>query len=296
MVAHRHGVTTSSSSASLQIPAQPEEHHQGRPPRPAPLPVPSPIINPERGTDGATQTQAPRPPRACSAPGPLKSCWDLDMKVALLLVSIAGAVILLLLYWLLRLRHRLRMARGIPALEYYRFYHAAAYTLKPPGVPPAPPDKNGNMPDFSAPIQTTAPAPKFTSVDPPPPLLPPVSAPAPPRAPPPPLLPLPPPPVVLRTPPTPPPPLPLPLLGPTSWSATSTPEAPPHPPVPPTPPFLAPPGAHAATPPSRHASWGGGSGTSDVADVYSRIGAFRTSRLSSLSGLTQVVLFEHSSL
>lgn len=47
-----------------------------------------------------------------------------------------------------------------------------------------------------------------------------------------------------------------------------------------------------ATPPSPHLSWGA---CSD-ADVYSRIGAIRPSRLSSLSNQSKVILFEHSSL
>ncbi|CAL8276439.1 unnamed protein product [Merluccius merluccius] len=210
-MATNHEVT--SSGASLQIPTQHEHHRHPGHPKPTRLLVPSPIINPKRGTDGATQTQAPKPPRACSTPGSLKTCWNLDMKVAVLLVTIAGAVILLLLYRLLRLRHRLRMARCQPALEYYRFYHGATYTLKHPEVPPASPSKNGNIPDAS-------------------------------------------------------------------------------PPQPPTPPFLTLPVSH-ATPPSPHMSWVAGS---DVVEVYSRIGAFRPSRLSSISSSTQVVLFEHSSL
>ncbi|XP_028319050.1 uncharacterized protein LOC114473553 [Gouania willdenowi] len=45
-------------------------------------------------------------------------------------------------------------------------------------------------------------------------------------------------------------------------------------------------------PPSPHLSWGA---CSD-ADVYSRIGAFRPSRLSSQSSQSTVILFEHSSL
>ena len=103
-MATNHEVT--SSGASLQMTTQHEHHRHLGHPKPTRLQVPSPIINPKRGTDGATQTQAPKPPRACSTPGSLKTCWNLDMKVAVLLVTIAGAVILLLLYRLLRLRHR----------------------------------------------------------------------------------------------------------------------------------------------------------------------------------------------
>lgn len=93
------------------------------------------------------------------------------------------------------------------------------------------------------------------------------------------ITPLPPPPVPS------PPPLPLP----------PPPVLPPPLSIPPTPPVLAFP-LHLpmihTTPPSPHLSWGA---CSDV-DVYSRIGAFRPSRLSSLSTHSKVILFEHSSL
>ena len=63
------------------------------------------IINPKRGMEGSPQT--PQPPKTCGSPGHAgKSCWSLDMRVAVLLVTLAGAVILLLLYKLLQLRHR----------------------------------------------------------------------------------------------------------------------------------------------------------------------------------------------
>ena len=103
-MAANHGVT--SRSVPLQIPPRPEHlTRRPGPPESGPLPVPSPIINPERD-DGATPTRAPRPPGACSTPGPLRPCWNLDLKVAVLLVTVAGGLILLLLYRLLRLRHR----------------------------------------------------------------------------------------------------------------------------------------------------------------------------------------------
>lgn len=99
-----HQVT---SSTSLQIPPQPKiavlrNRH------PIPLDNVQPIliraiINPKRGMEGPLQT--PQPPRACSSPAG-KSCWSLDVRVAVLLVTLAGAVILLLLYRLLQLRHR----------------------------------------------------------------------------------------------------------------------------------------------------------------------------------------------
>ncbi|CAL8387030.1 unnamed protein product [Boreogadus saida] len=273
-MAANHEVT--SSSVPLQIPARSDPTNS----LPVPVPDPSPIINPKREVAaGATQTQAPRPPGACGPPGPYRPCWSLDLKVAVLLLTVAGALILLLLYRLLRLRHRLQMARSRPSLEYYRFYHAAGYTLKHPPPAPAPPGHNGNTPDVHAPIQTMTPPPTSTFILPSPP----ASTPPPPPPPPPlPLLPLPPPPVVLRTPPTAPPPL---ILRP-----RPSPEVPrPHSS---TPPYRTPPARH-ATPPSPHSSWGAGS---DVAEVYARIGAFRPARLSSLSGHTQVILFEHSSL
>ena len=62
------------------------------------------IINPI-GMDGPLQT--PQPPRTCGSPGGSgRSCWSLDARIAVLLVALAGALILLLLYKLLQLRHR----------------------------------------------------------------------------------------------------------------------------------------------------------------------------------------------
>ncbi|KAM8743061.1 uncharacterized protein AB9X84_017504 [Acanthopagrus schlegelii] len=250
-----HQVT---SSTSLQIPPQP---------RTAVLRNPTPfetvqhglvqaIINPKRGMDGPLQT--PQPPKYCSSPGPAgKSCWSLDVRVAVLLLTLAGAVILLLLYRLLQIRHRLRLARARNALEYHSFFHTATYTLKHPAPCQDLPAKNGTIAEAMPPIQTvTAVTPTV-------------------------ITPLPPPPVPF------PPPLPLPLPPP--------PVLPPPPSIPPTPPVLAFP-LHLpmihTTPPSPHLSWGA---CSDV-DVYSRIGAFRPSRLSSLSTHSKVILFEHSSL
>ncbi|XP_077479790.1 uncharacterized protein LOC144091379 [Stigmatopora argus] len=89
---------------------------------------------------------------------------------------------------------------------------------------------------------------------------------------------------------------PLPPLPVALSASMPLPSAPVHPSVPSlqmTPPFLAPTAAvdHtvAASP---HLSWGA---CSDV-DVYSRIGTYRPSRLSSLSTNSKVILFEHSSL
>lgn len=63
------------------------------------------IINPKHGMEGPLQT--PQPPKTCSSPGPAgKSCWSLDVRVAMLVLTLAGVVILLLLYRLLQMRHR----------------------------------------------------------------------------------------------------------------------------------------------------------------------------------------------
>jgi hypothetical protein len=100
MAAHRE---VTSSSVPLLTPPRPDPTNS----LPVPVPDPSPIINPKRGVAaGATQTQAPQPPGACGPPGPYRPCWSLDLKVAVLLLTVAGALILLLLYRLLRLRHR----------------------------------------------------------------------------------------------------------------------------------------------------------------------------------------------
>ncbi|KAK5609498.1 hypothetical protein CRENBAI_007212 [Crenichthys baileyi] len=203
------------------------------------------------------ELQTPKPSRSRSSPGAAgKSCWSLDLRVAVLLVTLAGALVLLLLYKLLQLRHRLRLARARHALEYNSFYHSATYRLKQPTACREISTKNGMIPEDTAPIQTITAvtssviSPLVTS----PPILPlppaPVQPPPPVHRPP----SLPPTPRVLSL------PLPLPLIH--------------------------------TTPPSPHLSWGA---CSD-ADVYSRIGAFRPSRLSSLSSQSTVILFEHSAL
>ncbi|KAG8010891.1 hypothetical protein GBF38_010188 [Nibea albiflora] len=250
-------------STSLQIPPQPGTAvHRSR--RPTLLDTVHPVlfqavINPKRGMEGSPQT--PQPPKSCSSPGPGgKSCWSLDFRVAMLLMTLAGAIILLLLYRLLQLRHRLKLARASHALEYYSFFHTSTYTLKHPTPCQELPTKNGTVPEATLPVQTvTAVTPTVITPLPPPA----VTSPPP--------LPLPPPPVL------PPPPI----------------NAPPA--LPPTPSVLAfplPLPVIHTTPPSPHLSWGA---CSD-ADVYSRIGAFRPSRLSSLSNHSKVILFEHSSL
>ncbi len=155
---------------------------------------------------------------------------------------------------------RLRLASARHALEYHSFFHTATYTLKQPASCQDLPAKNGTVREATPPVQTVNPVtPTVIAPLPPPPV------------PSPPPLPLPPPPVL------PPPPLHTP------------------PSLPPTPPVLAVPltlPVIHTTPPSPHMSWGA---CSD-ADVYSRIGAFRPSRLSSISNQSKVILFEHSSL
>nr|XP_020479070.1 formin-1-like [Monopterus albus] len=206
--------------------------------------------------EGPLQPQTPQPPKICSSPGPAgKSCWNLDVKVVVVLVTLAGAVILLLLCRLLQLRHRLRLARAMHPLEYHSFYHTATYTLKHPAPCQDLPAKNGTVPEATPPLTTVTPI-AITPLPPPlvlsPPPLPPPLVLSPPPLPLPPSLVLPPPPSPFLA-----LPLPLPVIHP--------------------------------TPPSPHLSWGA---CSD-ADVYSRIGVFRPSRLSNPS---KVILFEHSSL
>lgn len=98
-----HQVT---SRTSLQIPPQPILRNLHRILRDTDQPVlVQVIINPKRGMEGPLQT--PQPPTTCSSPGPAgKICWSLDVRVAMLLLTLAGVVILLLLYRLLQLRHR----------------------------------------------------------------------------------------------------------------------------------------------------------------------------------------------
>ncbi|XP_041666201.1 max-binding protein MNT isoform X2 [Cheilinus undulatus] len=215
------------------------------------------IINPKRGMEGTFQT--PQTPRTCSSPGSAgKSCWSPDVRVVVLLVTVAGVVILLLLYRLLQLRHRLRMARARHALEYHSFFHSATYTLKHPDPRLDLPTKNGSIPDTTPPVLTVPPTATVAPLPPPPTSsLPPLPLPPPPVLPPPPL----------HAPPSLPPPAPV-LTFPLPLPVIHT------------------------TPPSPHLSWGA---CSDV-DLYSRIGAYRPSRLSSISNQSKVILFEHSSL
>lgn len=153
----------------------------------------------------------------CRTPNLPHVCWDFELSLAVVLMALAGILILALLYWVLLLRHRLRVAQAGNTLEYFGFYHMAQYDLKEPNLP-----------------------------------------------------------VVTPSLPSPPPPVPQPPVHVT----------------PPPPPMLnaSAPIIH-TTPPSPHPSCGAGS----YAEVYSRIGVLRPSRLSSVSQ-TQVILFEHSAL
>ncbi|KAL1253045.1 hypothetical protein QQF64_017738 [Cirrhinus molitorella] len=144
-------------------------------------------------------------------------CWDFELSLAVVLMVLAGILILALLYCVLLLRHRLRVAQAGNSLEYFGFYHMAQYDLKEPSLP-----------------------------------------------------------VVTPSLPSPPPPAPQP-----PFHVTPTPK----PML-----YLSTPIIH-TTPPSPHPSCG----TSSDAEVYSRIGVLRPSRLSSVSQ-TQVILFEHSAL
>ncbi|KAG7499518.1 hypothetical protein JOB18_040808 [Solea senegalensis] len=233
-------------SVRLQIPSQPSpEPVLLDPVRPVLVPG---VISPEHRMERNVQPQTPQSPRSCgSAGGP---CGSLDMRVTAILLTLAGAVILLLLYRLLQLRHRLKVVSARHALQYHGFYRTATYTFKHPAPTQDLPLKNGTVRDATLPVQTV------TTITPLPPPPPPEPGPPPPLLPPPPLRP---PPALPETPPLLPLPLPLPVIH--------------------------------TTPPSPHLSWGA---CSDV-DVYSRIGTFRASRLSSLSNQSKVILFEHSS-
>ncbi|XP_055009811.1 uncharacterized protein LOC110159941 [Boleophthalmus pectinirostris] len=220
------------------------------------------FTNPKRGMD-VSHSATPGP-----SPCPGREGSNGDVILAVLLVTVAGVAVLLLLYRLLQLRHRLKMARARHALEYYGFYHSATYRL--PHVP--------LYEDEAKTGTKTCPGPGPALVHTVTPLTPPTL-------------------VVTSLPPVPPPPMtcPPPEQAPPLYQTTPFEEATPLiiPPlvVPSTPSLLLPPVRH-VTPPSPHLSWGA---CSDV-ELYSRIGAYRSSRLSSLSSQSRVILFEHSSL
>lgn len=66
------------------------------------LPLVQAVVDPKEGMDRPVQSQ--QPSKSCTSTG--KSCWSLDMRAAMLLLTLAGVVILLLLYRMLQLRHR----------------------------------------------------------------------------------------------------------------------------------------------------------------------------------------------
>lgn len=155
---------------------------------------------------------------------------------------------------------RLNLVWAGNPLEYSGCYHSATYTLRQPTSCQDLPVKNGILTENVSSIQTvTAVTPAVSAPALPSPVTPQLCLPLPshPVLPPPPLHAAP---FLPSTPRVLSFPLPLPVIG--------------------------------TTPPSPHLSWGA---CSDV-DVYSRIGAFRPSRLSSLSSQSTVILFEHSAL
>lgn len=95
------------SRTSLQIPPQPVLPDSEEIPRDADQTyLAQSIISPKHGLEVPLQTASP-PPKACSSPGPAgTSCWNLDVRVAVLVLTLAGVVIVLLLYRLLQMRHR----------------------------------------------------------------------------------------------------------------------------------------------------------------------------------------------
>lgn len=206
-------------------------------------PVVRAVVNPKRGQEMS---------RPAPSPCPGKEGADVNMKLAVLLVTLTGLAVLLLLYRLLQLRHRLKMARAKHALEYYGFYHSATYRLR-------------HIPLFEDDAESS------TKPGPDPAL---VQALAPPTV------------VVTSLPPVPSPPLTR-LRPEQATPHFSTPLA-----VSKTPSLPLPSAVHLAVPPSPHLSWGACS----EADLYSRIGTFRSSRVSSLSSQSRVILFEHSAL
>ncbi|KAL2099758.1 hypothetical protein ACEWY4_004152 [Coilia grayii] len=292
---------------ALQIPSQPMylltshvvEHDS--------LPQGQSQLSPPLGTS----SQAP-----CMVSVLPATCSRLEVSVVVFLLTAAAVAILVLLYWVLLLRHRLKVAQARHAVEYWGFFRSARYNLKEPGLPeafPLPvmditPAANGVAPHAtdSKPQLSTPPPPPEPPAQPPSP--PPYSESAscqlsasassgfsppcsstqlqPPQA-------LPSPAATKRASPA-----PSPVLRPTSTPTTipfpSLPR-PLHPlPPPPTPPR--PLSAHPhpyiyTSPPSPYLSWGA---CSDV-DVYASVGSIRLSRTSSGSQ-TQVILFEHSAL
>lgn len=91
-------------------------------------------------------------------------CWDFELSLAVVLMVLAGILILALLYWVLLLRHRLRIAQAGNALEYFGFYHMAQYDLKEPNLPIV-------TPSLPSPPPPVPPPPPLHVTPPPPPVL-----------------------------------------------------------------------------------------------------------------------------
>ncbi|XP_067232903.1 uncharacterized protein [Chanodichthys erythropterus] len=93
-------------------------------------------------------------------------CWDFELGLAVLLMALAGLLILALLYWVLMLRHRLRVAQAGNALEYFGFFHMAQYDLKEPNLPVVTPSLPSPPPPV---LHLTPPPPPVLHLTPPPP-------------------------------------------------------------------------------------------------------------------------------
>ncbi|XP_031433540.1 proline-rich receptor-like protein kinase PERK2 [Clupea harengus] len=278
---------------SLQIPSQPVRLHESSPQG--------------RGQLSPPLGSSPQAPCVASVLPP--TCWTLEVAAVVLLMTVAGVAILILLYMVLLLRHRLKVAQAGNTVEYWGFFRSARYSLKeprPPQVFPVPTTVVTPGPDVTAPpvieSKPLADLPPCVSLaqhqppppywEPPPSLSPTSSGQSPPN-----------PSTQLRTSPLPPrftkslPPVAAPVLRTTSVPIIPFPSLP----RPlhlksqaslPLRPLSAQPHPHIyTTPPSPHLSWGA---CSDV-DVYSRVGSMTLSRPASRSQ-TQVILFEHSAL
>ncbi|KAG9265547.1 uncharacterized protein LOC111193852 [Astyanax mexicanus] len=186
---------------ALQIPSQPEERH-----RKLIVLATGPIL---LKTDHLPSPVGPASSQGCGRnSGGAHGCWGLEVKVAIVLVALAGLLILALFYRILILRHRLRVAEARNALEYSGFYHMAQYSLKELDLPPVTPPVVTALITQQPPTPSEAPSPPPPDIASPSPPLPPAEIvppvlPLPP--PPPPLPPMPPPshPIIFTTPPSP---------------------------------------------------------------------------------------------
>lgn len=177
---------------ALQIPSQTAERHRN-----LIVLATGPIL---LKTDHLPSSAGPSSQGCSKTSAVSHGCWGLEVKVAIVLVALAGLLILALFYRILILRHKLRVAQARNALEYSGFYHMAHYSLKKLDLPPVmPPVVTALI--THPPTPSEAPSPPPVIVPPPPPVIPPV-LPLPPPPPPPPLLP-PSHPIIFTTPPSP---------------------------------------------------------------------------------------------